>query len=342
MPALIAVLLLFSGSLNGVHAAKYHLIKDYTAHGVSSFFDSFDFFTAQDPTNGFVQYLDQETARSSGVIGFTAPRSNFSTNPIYIGVGTDEIAIAPGRPSVRISSKASYSPGTLFVADIQHSPGGVCGVWPALWLLGSSAPWPAAGELDIFEQVSLSTQNSVTLHTGPDCALLSNGSGKSYQGSLATSDCYVDAPNQAPNAGCSVLAPPGSASFGAPFNDNGGGVYAAEWTAQHGFAVWFFARNAIPTSLLSRSGGAGIDTAAFGTPLARFDGKGCDWSSNFQEMQIIINTALCGDWAGKEWEYGGCAARTGVATCEEYVANDPTAFEAAYWQLGSLRVFGGN
>ena len=50
-----------------------------------------------------------------------------------------------GRPSIRLESKNSYTHG-LFVADIQHMPDSICGVWPAFWTLGSGT-WPYNGEI---------------------------------------------------------------------------------------------------------------------------------------------------------------------------------------------------
>jgi hypothetical protein len=37
---------------------------------------------------------------------------------------------AVGRNSVRLVSKKSWTHG-LFIADIAHMPGGICGTWPA-------------------------------------------------------------------------------------------------------------------------------------------------------------------------------------------------------------------
>jgi hypothetical protein len=45
---------------------------------------------------------------------------------------------AVGRNSVRLVSKKSWTHG-LFIADIAHMPGGICGTWPAREFLCSCA-----------------------------------------------------------------------------------------------------------------------------------------------------------------------------------------------------------
>lgn len=72
------------------------------------------------------RYVDAVTARNTGLI------SNYAKST-YVGVDHTNVfsATGPGRPSVRIQSKKSYNHG-LFIADIAHMPGGVCGTWPAL------------------------------------------------------------------------------------------------------------------------------------------------------------------------------------------------------------------
>jgi hypothetical protein len=43
---------------------------------------------------------------------------------------------------------------------------------------------------------------------------------------------------------------------------------------------------------------------------------------------------------GKGWtEWSTCAATTKVATCEEYVRNNPRAFANAYWLINSVKVY---
>ena len=45
-----------------------------------------------------------------------------------------------GRQSVRISTQKSWNHG-LFIADINHMPGGVCGIWPACKLCFGIVGW---------------------------------------------------------------------------------------------------------------------------------------------------------------------------------------------------------
>lgn len=143
-------------SLAGVTTATWTLQDDYVSGG--NFFSKFQFFTSSDPTHGFVQYQSQSNAQNLGLI------SQSSSN-VYIG--TDHSNKQPnGRPSVRIQSYNTYNSG-LFLLDLQHMPGelmnsrprckcclihmsgGICGTWPAFWLLGDD--WPSRGEIDIIE-----------------------------------------------------------------------------------------------------------------------------------------------------------------------------------------------
>lgn len=77
-----------------------------------------------DPTHGYVDYVDENTAESAGLI-------YASGNATYVGVDSSNVASGSGRKSVRLTSTASYTHG-LFVLDLAHMPGSVCGSWPAL------------------------------------------------------------------------------------------------------------------------------------------------------------------------------------------------------------------
>ena len=158
-------------------------------------------------------------------------------------------------------------------------------------------------------------------------------------------DCDVAAQGQDKNVGCSIAAPsqlPGAnselPSYGTSFNAGGGGVYALEWTDSF-IQVWFFPRNS-PTFPATDQLTVSPDPSSWGNPLAKFQGSGCDFSQRFKDQRIIFNVAFCGDWAGsdKVWS-SGCAAKTGVEKCDDYVRDNPDAFKEVYWEIAGLRWF---
>jgi len=63
----------------------------------NDFFPAFDFYTASDPTHGYVNFVDYNTALSEGLIKIG--------NPIYMGADHSKVASGRGRDSVRIQSK---------------------------------------------------------------------------------------------------------------------------------------------------------------------------------------------------------------------------------------------
>lgn len=104
--------------------AGYALQDDYMANGGANFFSMFSFFQGPDPTNGYVNYVDQGTASSNGYI-------NTNNGQAYVGVDYTNVASGAGRNSVRLTSNSVYNHG-LIVLDLAHMPGGICGTWPAL------------------------------------------------------------------------------------------------------------------------------------------------------------------------------------------------------------------
>ncbi|TVY49978.1 putative endo-1,3(4)-beta-glucanase [Lachnellula cervina] len=160
------------------------------------------------------------SAAEAATLGLAGPGPN---GAMYIGVdhSTTLSTSAPGRKSVRISSKKSWTHG-LFIADIAHMPGGICGTWPAFWSFGPN--WPHSGEIDVIEGVNSNHDNLMSLHTSSGCTVA--GSGQS--GTLQSNNCDGDLNG---NAGCGSTASADS-SYGATFNAGSGGVYATEWTEQ--------------------------------------------------------------------------------------------------------------
>ena len=81
------------------------------------------------------------------------------------------------------------------------------------------------------------TDNTYSMHTIPNCSQASVPEGdftghwiNSKAGNPAK-DCYIHAPGQDPNQGCSIGSDPSASAkpYGAPFNAAGGGVYVMLW-----------------------------------------------------------------------------------------------------------------
>jgi hypothetical protein len=83
----------------------YTLVKTYNA---ANFLSEFNFFTAPDPTLGYVQYVNQAVATSGAD---EAGQRLFTTdnNQVYLGVDHTEVAPSGGRQSVRVSSNQAFS-----------------------------------------------------------------------------------------------------------------------------------------------------------------------------------------------------------------------------------------
>jgi hypothetical protein len=114
--------------LPSLSIAGYVLQDDYNA---TTFFDMFDAFTGADPTQGFVKFVDMQTGQADGLM---------TSSSSSVKLAADSTNVTPGgRPAVRLTSKNAYNQG-LFVADIAHMPGSICGTWPAFWTFGPD--WP--------------------------------------------------------------------------------------------------------------------------------------------------------------------------------------------------------
>ncbi|KAH8595032.1 concanavalin A-like lectin/glucanase domain-containing protein [Bisporella sp. PMI_857] len=303
-----------NGTYQRLAAASYHLVDSYTA---SNFYSSWDFFQGSDPTHGYVNYRSQADAQSIGLV-------NTNNNQIYMGVDwTTTNPGSPGRGSVRVTTKKAYTHG-LFIADIAHMPGAICGVWPAFWMFGPN--WPSSGEIDIIEGVHLQTTNIMTLHTSPGCTI--NTAGSQSGTTLLRSDCNSNSGYD----GCGVSSSNAN-NYGDGFNNIGGGVYAMQWESS-GVYVWFFPRGSIPADITN---GAPV-TGNWGLPVVAFNGgSSCNIDTFFKNQNIVFDTTFCGDWAGSVWGSSGCASR--AASCVDYVAQNPAAFKNAFWLVNSVKVY---
>lgn len=297
-----------SGTLNPtIRRSSYAVVDTYQGE---NFFDDWSFFTDPDPTHGFVTYVSEETAQSTGL-------ATVDGNGTAV-IAVDSISSLPfgiNRNSVRISTQKTYNEG-LFIYDVSHLPTG-CSTWPALWSTAVDG-WPTYGEIDVIEGVHESTENQITMHTDAGCSLVT---GPAIIGQVTGSTCASSNGN---NNGCPTLDPNG---WGTAFNAAGGGVFAELWDPSTGIQIWHFPRNSIPDDITSKD----PDPSSWGTPVSFLpNGNSCDVADHFQNHQIIINISLCGDWAGATYSCGG--------TCQDAVM-DPSNYIDAYWGINSVLVY---
>ncbi|ELU41792.1 glycoside hydrolase family 16 protein [Rhizoctonia solani AG-1 IA] len=265
-----------------------------------------------DPTNGQVNYLNKADATAAGLA--------------Y--VQEDGAAVIKVDNTTKLEKGQQYD-GGLFVADFLHMPFG-CSVWPAYWTVGDN--WPNNGEIDILENVNLATANQYTLHTGPNstCTLDSNPIAK-YK-STSNMMGKTCASKEGDNAGCG-FSDPEEASYGKAFNNAGGAVIAMEWT-KTGIRIFYtgrFKRDSIPADLQGDATNPNPDS--WGAPVASWTDATCNIANEVKKHNIVINTTLCGGWAGDAYGSSGCPG-----TCTDQIM-EPSNYNEAYWEIKSVTVY---
>ncbi len=165
----------------------------------------------------------------------------------------------------------------------------------------------------------------MTLHTGPQCFLDKNptsgsGSSAAFMGNVLSTVCDSSSGD---NTGC-AFADAEPSSYGLGFNKAGGGVFAHLWN-KDGIKIWHFERSSIPQDILSGN----PDPSTWSIPVAFWANIDCDMSSHFIDHSLVIDTTLCGDWAGNANVYGnsGCPG-----TCADAVSK-ASNFESAFFPL---------
>ncbi|KAF9533566.1 family 16 glycosyl hydrolase [Crepidotus variabilis] len=279
---------------------------------------SFNFFSAPDPTDGFVNFVNASTAFSQGL-------AYVASNGTVVMQADDFTTLPLGtyRDSVRITSIKTYTTG-LFILDLNKAPWG-CAVWPAFWTVGPN--WPAAGEIDVLEGVHDNQHNQITWHTANGCFLDPNAT---YTGMIVqdngtnNTDCYAELDS---NSGCAVTEW-STASYGPYFEAQGGGVIAMKWD-ENSISVWSFYRAAIPLDITAGT----PNPSTWGPPSATLLNATCNIDQYFANHSIVFDITFCGDWAGNSYATSGCPG-----TCDERLI-DPANFVNATWSINSLRVF---
>jgi hypothetical protein len=73
----------------------------------------------------------------------------------------------------------------------------------------------------------------------------------------------------------------------------------------------------------------------------------CSIKDHFKDLSIIINTNVCGSWPEGTWsqdmsyagQSGSAAQKTGYSSCQDYAANQGSAFNGQHWQINSIKVY---
>ncbi|OCH86885.1 endo-1,3(4)-beta-glucanase [Obba rivulosa] len=323
MPSLSALLLPAGASLL---AALHVQAGTYTLHQSNvgaDFLKNFIWETTRNSPGGRVAYTTQSAALAANLV-----YAHGDTFMMRVDDTTTLAASDTGRKSVRIKSAEQYNTHVA-VFDIRHMPEG-CGTWPAIWEADDTVG-VANGELDIMEGVNDVSPSYTTMHTAGSCIMPAN---RTQKGTARHNDCSSMAAQTSGNNGCSVSSPY-SSTYGPTFNANGGGWYVVERTNQ-AISVWFWSRNDRSVPVAVRCGSRIINTASWTSPpIAYFPSSStCDLSANMKNHNIIINTMLCGSWAGSRYSASGCPG-----TCIDYVNANPSAFTNAYWDFAALRIY---
>ncbi|KZV73201.1 glycoside hydrolase family 16 protein [Peniophora sp. CONT] len=297
-------------------AGNYSLSDNYQGN---DFIDKFDFFSDDDPTHGFVNYVNSTVAKNNDLVQVSG--TNFTMRADDQNVPA---ASGRGRDSVRITSQKAYNTHVA-VFNVAHMPTG-CGTWPAIWEV-EGGNWPLGGEVDIVEGVNTATQNTVSLHTGPNCSVPPVRT--AMTGNPTNNNCDS---SKGDNSGCNVELTPED-NFGPSFNSNGGGFYAMERTNEM-ISVWFWSRDDdnIPNDVFN--GLDTVDTTTWGTAAALFPNNQCNIEESFGAHNIVINLTFCGDLAGSQYGQAGCPG-----SCNDFVRNNPEAFSDAMFQIMWAKVY---
>jgi hypothetical protein len=156
----------------------------------------------------------------------------------------------------------------------------------------------------------------MTLHSAPGCTMPQSAQSSS-SGTVFSTVCTS---SQSNNGGCAI-GDGNPQSFGEGFNAGGGGVYAVQWT-NAAISMWSFPRSSIPGDIASKN----PNPLQWGTPVAHFPSTSCDIGNHFVDQSLVIDTTLCGDWAGAVYSSSGCPG-----TCAEAVANPANFKSETYW-----------
>lgn len=295
-----------------------------------------DFFENGDPTHGIVQYGDNfdliKIINKNNKKQLKIDIENKSNNNKW-------------RKAPRIHFiKKTFDEG-LFILDLDHLPFAP-GLWPSFWFKGltnDSARWACNGEIDVIEgitdKLNKSTTNYSTLHTniinGDDCIQnIPEITNKSCSaGDIGYYTCGCSGTENCPNLGCGIHWK-NSNTFGKDFNDNGGGTYAIEISKDKGITIWFWPRNdpMFPEDFKNEN----ISTTNWQTQKDnKIQFNACP--NHFKNLVLIINTTLCGDWAGSVYDPND--KNNSQKECQGYATDPNVNITNGYWLINYFKIY---
>ncbi|CAJ1426365.1 unnamed protein product [Effrenium voratum] len=308
-----------------------------------TFFDDWQFINKSE-TRGAEWYLNKSEAFHQGVV-------HASKAGAILRVGEQ---VQPfKRRSVMLHSAQAWRPDVGFIVAMKynHVPYGA-GVWPAFWMVNSDVSWPKGGELDILEYAN-DEENKVTFHTDQKCKMnitklkKCSKNIKNIDPKMILS-CYTNYSGN--ELGC---MPPQVRKDGEWFAKNPG-VIALLWDAS-GITSFHIPASEIPADLESDLPQPNTWKDDWRMAFMPFDAETCMNIARPQE--IVLNIALCGDWAGNSWFTSETCKATGYVPnycipghvtepatdcCTLYVSN-PSAEEPlktqAYFDIDYIKVF---
>ncbi|KAI0372082.1 hypothetical protein BV20DRAFT_1120294 [Pilatotrama ljubarskyi] len=290
----------------------YDLVRDYSG---PNFFDGWDFYGSWDNLTLSNVWWVNETRAAAEHLAYV---NDAGRAIIRVDNTTNLPPDMPNRDTIRITTKELYDFGSLWVFDATHLPYG-CSVWPAFWTKGPN--WPYDGEIDIVEGINLMKDNQMAVHTTHGCTIPRN---VTQTGTIGFTDCSQ-------GSGCTVHETKPN-SFGEAFAQNGGGVWATQYDVQ-GVFIWYWDRPNVPQELTNNA--SSIDISTWGTPSAAFPvTPQCNLTQYFTPQQIVIDIALCGDWAGVP----GIYSSTCPGTCNVTGPGSP-AYNNAWFEINYVRAY---
>jgi len=261
-----------------------------------TFFDDWQFLTLSE-THGAEYYLNKTDAFQAGVV-------YASDHGAIVRVGDQIMPFK--RRSIMLHSAQAWRPdqGFLVAMKYRHMPYGA-GIWPAFWLTNTDILWPQGGELDILEYAN-DAGNKVSFHTNQNCSLSRRKleecmSGRENVDNDAKLGCYTNYTSN--ELGCWSQQVRRTGKW---FAENPG-VIAVAWDAS-GVSVFQIPEAEIPIDLRSNTPRPN-SWSKWLIAFLPFEPASCIDIAKPQE--IVLNIALCGDWAGGAWWKSHEARSTG-------------------------------